>query len=117
MAALSTVGEYLAEARTLLQDTVSPYRYADADIVSALNIGLLEARRLRADLFYPFDMDIGAYSTAQLGAGVTMDFQYRSALLYYIIGRIELRDGEPDKDVRAAALLKTFVGQMISLGA
>ena len=57
MPALETVGQYLEEARRLLQDEIAPYRYPDDDLIDALNIGLLEARRLRADLFLPlFDM-------------------------------------------------------------
>ena len=57
MPALDTVAQYLEEARRLLQDEVAPFRYPDDDIVDALNIGLMEARRLRADLFLPlFDV-------------------------------------------------------------
>ena len=37
-----------------------PYRYPDDDLIDALNIGLLEARRLRADLFLPLFDRLGS---------------------------------------------------------
>src|SRR4029077_11993477 len=46
-----TVTEYLAVARLGLQDGVSPYRYPDSTLLLALNIGLSEMGRVRADMF------------------------------------------------------------------
>ena len=53
MPALETVGQYIEESCCLLQDEFTPYRYPHDDLIDALNIGLQEARRLRADLFLP----------------------------------------------------------------
>jgi|SRR4249920_3172166 hypothetical protein len=115
MPALDTVGQYLEEARRLLQDEVVPYRYPDDDLVDALNIGLLEARRLRADLFLPlFDIPwvdpSGAIDTT---AKITFDPQYRSSLVYYVVGRAQLRDDEPTTDSRASALMTKFTQQLL----
>lgn len=115
MAALAKVGDYLREARVLLQDTVTPYRYSDDDLASALSIGLLEVRRLRADLFYPYQTDIPSFLGTDQALQVPMDIQYRSSLLYYMIGKIELRDGEPEKDQRAGALLQKAIGQFLTI--
>lgn len=117
MPALNTVGHYITEARRLLQDEIAPYRYPDADIVDALNIGLLEARRLRADLFLPtFQMPFfDASGVIDTAATVTMDQMYRSALVYYIVGRMQLRDDEATVDQRAAGLLQKFTSQMLVL--
>jgi hypothetical protein len=49
--ALDVVQDYTKEVRRILQDAVAPYRYTDDNLVSALNMGLLEARRLRPDFF------------------------------------------------------------------
>ena len=46
---LDTVQDYITDARVLLQDLISPYRYDDPSLLTALNVALLEARRLRAD--------------------------------------------------------------------
>lgn len=116
MAALSTVADYLAEARTLLQDKQTPYRYSDDELVSALNIGFREARRLRPDLFIAVFGAIPTYSSTSTGTAVAFDEQYRNCLLYYIVGRSELRDEEDTTDSRAAALLGKFAAQLLSLG-
>lgn len=123
MPALDTVSQYLEEARVLLQDTVAPYRYADRELITALNIGLTEARKMRADLFLPlFELPwhdpgplAGPIPPATLTKPVTMDPMYRSALVYYMVGRAQLRDDEPTVDARAGAMLQKFVGQLLTV--
>jgi Family of unknown function (DUF6682) len=120
MAALDTVGQYLEEARRLLQDEITPYRYPDDDLVDALNMGLLEARRLRADLFLPlFEIPwLDPTKTApgtDLTQPVTMDPMYRPALVYYIVGRAQLRDDESTTDQRAAGLMTKFTAQLLTI--
>jgi hypothetical protein len=118
MGGLSTVGDYIAEARTLLQDTVSPYRYSDVEMVRALNIGLMEARRLRGDLFLPlFEVPVLNEGTPEPATAITFDPMYRSALCYYVVGRMQLRDDENTTDSRAAALLAKFTQQLLVLNA
>jgi hypothetical protein len=117
MAALETVGQYIEESRRLLQDEVSPYRYPDDDIVDALNFALLEARRLRADLFLPlFEVPWADPSgTIDTAALVTLDPMYRTSLIYYVVGRMQLRDDEPTVDQRAAGLLQKFTAQLLTV--
>src|SRR5262245_54429235 len=115
--ALETVGQYIEEARRLLQDEVTPYRYPQNDLIDALNIGLLEARRLRPDLFLPvftiawFDPS----GTPDLTKTVPMDPMYRQTLIYYMVGRAQLRDDEPTTDQRSGAFLQKFTSQMMSV--
>jgi hypothetical protein len=118
MPALETVGQYLDEARRLLQDEYAPaYRYPDKDLVEALNIGLMEARRLRPDLFLPlFEVPfVDTAGTIDTTTKITLDPMYRSSLIYYVVGRAQLRDDEPTEDQRASALLQKFIGQMLVL--
>lgn len=118
MPALDTIGQYLEEARRLLQDEVVPYRYPDDDIVDALNIGLMEARRVRADLFLPlFDIpwvNPGG-GTIDTATKITFDPMYRSSLVYYVVGRMQLRDDEPTVDQRAAGLIQKFTAQLLTV--
>jgi hypothetical protein len=117
MAALVTVANYAATVRTLLQDTVTPYRYSDADIVLALNFAILEARRHRADLF------LGDGTTTVLATlpsftavdatAVGIEQHFRMAIVYYIVGHLSLRDQEEAQDARAAVLLNKFVAQLV----
>jgi hypothetical protein len=119
MPALETLGQYLEEARRLLQDEFTPYRYPNDDLIDALNIGLLEARRLRADLFLPaFTIpwfDPAKQTAPDLVKPVPFDPMYRQSLVYYIVGRAQLRDDESTTDARAASLMTKFTAQMISI--
>lgn len=124
MPALETVGQYLTESRRLLQDEVQPYRYGEDDLVDALNICLLEARRLRADLFLPaFDIPYadptvdgtGALAPAVVAQEITFDPMYRQSIVYYMVGRMQLRDDEGTTDARAGALLTKFTSQLLTI--
>lgn len=110
--ALGTVQEYVTQARVLLQDEVEPYRYEDAELLVSLNMAILEARRLRPDMFLDtFDDLPGDYSVVD-GTEVEIDEQYRSAFLYYIVGMAQARDEEDTQDARATAFLNLFQNQL-----
>lgn len=111
---LDTVQDYVREARTLLQDTVPAYRYPDADLVSALNLGMLTAWRLRPDLF--IGLSTPPYFSANDNTAVTMDVGYRMPFVYFIVGHAQLRDEEDTQDQRAAAFLGKFTQQLMGLG-
>ncbi len=117
MPALATVGQYLIESRRLLQDQFEPYRYPDADLVDALNMGLQEARRLRADLFIPQNFEVPWLDpdTPDEDAEVPMDIMYRVSLVYYICGRAQLRDDESTTDARASSFMQKFLTQMLTI--
>lgn len=114
MAMLDTVADYVREARTLLQDQVPTYRYSDAELLSALNMGVLTARRLRPDLF--IDVDPLPYFTAVDTTEFDMDEQYRLPFVYYMVGHAQLRDEEDTQDQRASAFIGKFTQQMLVLG-
>lgn len=114
--ALGTVAEYVVEARRILQDTVTPYRYSDTNLLSALNMGLLEARRLRPDLFIGSGLRSAVPSFSAVdGTNVLWDPQYRAALVYYIAGQTQLMDEESTQDARATVFLNKFVSQLINI--
>lgn len=111
--ALDTVQNYVDDARVLLQDQRAPYRYPDADLVLALNMSLLEAKKLRPDLY--INRTIPAYSIASPSTSVVIDDVYRVAHLYYVVGQAQLRDDEEVQDQRAAAFLNMFTQKLLSL--
>ena len=107
MAALDTVADYISEARILLQDTIDgPYRYADSELVSALNFAFLEARKLRPDMFLA--SSVPSYSATSTSTLVVVDLQYRVAFLYYICGHMLLRDDEIADDKKAVGFISSF---------
>lgn len=114
MAALATVTDYVNAARVLLQDVESDaYRYSDAELVTALSLALLEARRLRPDLFLTADPQ--SFTTNDTTA-VNVDLQYRTAILWYVCGYAQLRDDENTQDARASGFLTKFASTLTALG-
>lgn len=107
---LDTITDYITDARTLLQDEIQPYRYDDASLVTALNVTLLEGRRLRADLFV-FCRENGGmvpHFASNSGQPVPMEPPFRLAFLHGMVGHALERDQEDIQDARAATYLKIF---------
>lgn len=101
---LETVNDYLVDARTLLLDTIAPYRYDDPSLLIALNVALLEGRRLRPDLFVFCGDDVPAYF-ANDNSIVPIEKQFRLAFLHGLIGHALERDQEDVQDTRSQAFL------------
>lgn len=116
--ALDTVQDYVDRARVLLLDVIAPYRYSDDELVENLNMGILEARRLRPDILKSyFRTNLPDYATTAMSAEVDIDPQYRMAFVYYICGQAQLRDDENVQDSRAVTFLNKFTAQLITIGA
>lgn len=115
--ALDTVQDYIDRARVLLLDQYAgSYRYPDADLVEALNMGILEARRLRPDVLQSyFRTSLPDFSTSNMNATVPIDPQYRVAFVYYICGQAQLRDDENTQDSRAVTFLNKFTSQLLNI--
>lgn len=110
MPTLNTVSDYITDARTLLQDTLVPYRYDDPSLLVAINVTLLEARRLRADLFvfnHKYNGQPQAF-TANDDTLVDMEPQFRLAVLHGMVGHALERDQEDYTDARVSAFLGFF---------
>lgn len=115
--ALEDVGDYVDSARVLLQDTVTPYRYSDVELVAALNFGFAEVIRVRPDIcFKLLRTTLPDFVPASLSAVVEIDVRYRTALLYFVVGHAQLRDEEDVQGERAAALINAFVSRLVSPG-
>lgn len=115
---LNSVIDYITDARTLLQDKVSQYRYDDQSLLIALNITLLEARRLRADLFV-FNLATNGQTQAFTvvdNTYVAIEPQFRLAILHGLCGHALERDQEDVQDVRATTFLGMFNAGLIGRG-
>jgi hypothetical protein len=110
VAVLDTVGEYVTHARTILQDTTSPYRYATADLKEALALAVYDARRVRPDLFLTHNATVVPDLTSATadGTAVTMDKMYRFSLVHYMVGHVMKRDEEEVSEARASAFLQAY---------
>ena len=108
-----TIGQCIAEVRSILQDTATPYRYSDADLYSLLNSAMSEVRRLRPDLFLASLFEpLPLYTTADVATTFPISELYWIAVVNYLVGRAGLRDDEFNSDARASALLSSFKAQL-----
>jgi len=110
--ALDTIDDYIADGRVLLQDTIQPYRYDDTSLVTAMNVTLLEGRRLRADLFVyqkipPGQTGVQSFQ-AKDGTKLQMEEQFRLAFLHGMVAHALERDQEDIQDRRAATFMEVF---------
>ena len=107
---LGTVAKLIADARVLLQDRIPEYRYDDASLLAALNVTMLEASRIRADLFvYNFDVrgQVQAFSAVD-DTVINIEPQFRLAILHGLVGHALERDQEDVQDARATTFLGLF---------
>lgn len=100
-----SVGDYVTQARVLLQDQVEPFRYPDTELIAALNLAVSEAARVRPDFFYGTQPPSFSAST---DTATTIPSVYRVAVLHFVVGHTELRDAETTEETRAAALISSF---------
>lgn len=114
---LELVSDYIADARVLLLDQIAPYRYDDPSLVTALNVTLLEARRVRPDLFV-YCGDVRTYTEADNTGGTTvpMEKQFRLAILHGLVGHAIERDQEDIQDQRAQTFLSIMSNILIGKG-
>src|SRR3954471_20234440 len=104
-APLNSVASIIADVRTLLLDKVQPYRYEDTELLNALNTSLLEARRLRADLFVTRWGNRVPFYGAVSGEPFCVEDQFRLAFVYGVAAHALLRDDEDIQDTRANGFL------------
>jgi hypothetical protein len=111
---LGSVAKLVSDARTLLQDTVAPYRYNDPSLLVSLNVTMLETSRLRSDLFV-FNNYGGQPPSFQAVDDTSVDIepQFRLAILHGICGHALERDQEDYQDARASAFLGLFTAGLI----
>lgn len=115
---LQTITDYINDARTLLLDTTQPYRYDDDSLVAAMNVILLEARRIRPDIFIYNKLVNGSKVPsfqANDGSVLVMEEQFRLAILHGMMGQTIMRDQEDIQDARSGAYMKIFSDMLLGV--
>lgn len=111
MATFDTVQKIVDRARFLLSDETAPLRYSDDDYVQALNMGLLEAYRLRKDLFLTVETPT-EYSASAMTGAITFPLEYRMSLVFFTAGYVQLADEEDTQDARATVFINKGTSQL-----
>lgn len=107
----SLLTEAATEARLILQDTVSPYRYPTADLLVYARDGVATFFRVRPDL------RIGlTWTTSDTTVPVSLQEGYWSLLVEYIAAKAEMRDDQSMTDTRVVALLRKVQSGVLGLG-
>jgi hypothetical protein len=128
MAQYFQVSDVLANTRSFLQDLIGPpYRYADDDIVLALNTAIAEIARIRPDMFLeykyqhplprrstPNDMLPGLFVSTRTTDVVPVPRTYYQPMIWYISGLLQAWDVDDTQDVRAQTFSQKFLGALIS---
>jgi hypothetical protein len=106
-----TINDVIDQARIILQDKVTPYRYSDEELVSFFNNALYELKRLRPDAWLGSlgkDLDLYAPIATDLAKEVPFSSIFFQPVVAYVAGYAELRDDEFVVDNRAGLLMSSF---------
>jgi hypothetical protein len=107
-----TISDAITEARVFLQDTATPYRYSDDQLLAYLNNSFASIRNIRPDIFVgSFTSDPPSYSTVDSTAYPLAD-QYFPATVYYITSEAEARNDQATANGRAAYFKGLFAAEM-----
>lgn len=115
---LSTIQEYITATRTLLQDEAVVTRYTDGELAEALGFALMEARRIRPELFIFSAGGVpNILRTTSVDTAVDLDEQYRVPMIYYIGSWVMRRDEEEGSQQLANSYYNSFVSKLLSVAA
>lgn len=106
-----TVEQIIDGARRILQDQVTPFRNSQDDLLSFLNNGLYELKRLRPDAWLSMlGQDLPEYgdNATDLATQIPVNTMFYQQLIYFVAGYAELKDDEYTIDARAALLMRAF---------
>lgn len=107
------------EAREILQDTDTPYRYDDSILLNILNRALQELGRIRPDAFWSTfvtdDIVVPEVTTLTLSTTFPIPMQFYLPVVSFIVAWAEVLDDEFTQDGRAGMLLQQFKTQVLAL--
>lgn len=112
---LCTVQDLVTDVRRLILDKVAPFRYDDDSIITALNIAMQEARRLRPDFFVCRYGNHVPQFQAVSGDSIPVESQFRLAFEFGVCAHVLLRDEEDIQDARANSFLDKFHDMLVGV--
>jgi hypothetical protein len=118
-----TIASLVAEARSMLNDTVqtagAAYRYSDADLLSYINGGIRDILARRPDALLAFglrkSLTIFQESDITNATPWPIDPTLYNPVLYYTIGRAESREDTFTNDARAKMFIDKATSQVLKV--
>ena len=98
-----TLQDVVTQARDILQDSVSPFRYSDPKLEQYANDYLHMMRRESPDLF--FGSLTAALTNLVLANDFPLGWEYVQRAAAYVVGRADLWEAEHAESGRAAGML------------
>lgn len=105
------VSDLIRRARTMLQDEHVTYRYSDGQLIDAINDGLDEISRRRADLF--MFSNFGPTYVGTIGDTISLPAAYHPVLTDLVVASMMMREDEYANDGRAASLYGAALGRLV----
>lgn len=114
---MATFKQIIDDARVLLNDEVlfedTTPRYTEAQLLRFAQQALVDARRIRPDLFLA--NLTGAFPTYTADQTVPIPDEYFVPLVDYVVSRAELREDEFAMDGRASGLFQKFKAGLLGV--
>ncbi len=98
-----TAGDIIRRVRALLQDSTTPFRYADVDMFDSVNDALDRMVELRPDYF--IGIKFAPAAVTSLASVLTIPTRLIYPMTLFTSGYMMLREDEFSTDGRANALL------------
>jgi hypothetical protein len=114
---MATFQTVMDDSRILLNDEITALnptpRYTEAQLMSYARSALIEARRVRPDLFLSnLTTSFASYTAAST---IPISDDYLLAMVDYVVHRAELRDDEFAVDGRSASLYQKFKAGLLGI--
>lgn len=112
---LMSVAGFVKGIRGLLQDRRQPYRYSDEAVILGLNLAMLEASRIRPDIFIcRYGTNVPQFDSVN-GDSLGVEPKFRLAFEYGTAGHVLLRDEEDVQDQRANTFNENFHNLLVGV--
>jgi hypothetical protein len=114
---MATFQNVMDDARIILNDQVSELnpipRYTEAQLLSYARSALIEARRVRPDLF--LSNLTTSFASYTVSTTIPISDDYLLPMVDYVVHRAELRDDEFAVDGRSATLYQKFKSGLLGI--
>lgn len=115
---MATLQDIIDDARVLLNDKNDEAmgfipRYTESQLLRYAKQAIMEARRIRPDLFIENLSD--TFTDLTLTSAFPMPEEYEIVVVDFVVGRAEFRDDEFTNDGRAAALMQRFKQHLLGI--
>lgn len=107
-----TVSDAITDARRLLQDQRTPYRYPDVDLIEYLNQALAATYKLRPDLMLGSTWAPPALLAAPDELPASVDTWFFGPIVSFIVGMAEARDDQFGESSRSVFFLGRLRGAL-----